>query len=92
VPRARYEAAGGGWTNIASGRLQAQADQELEQQWAGALGEDPGDEPLPLAAPEEGQPFARIHIPALGEDAVHTVVEGTRDEDLRTGPGRYAGC
>lgn len=40
--------------------------------------------------PELGQPFARIHLPTVGGDVEYAVLEGTRDEDLRTGPGRYS--
>ena len=78
------------WTNIASGRLQAQADQELEEQWDSTPAGDPGDNPLPPPVPQLGQPFARIHLPTIDPDLEYTVLEGTRDEDLRTGPGRYS--
>lgn len=67
------------WTNLAAARLQDQAAAELEQQWDNA----------PAPAPTLGEAFARVHLPALGEDAVYAVVEGTRNEDLRTGPGHY---
>lgn len=77
------------WTNLASGRLQQQADRELEQQWTGAPRADPGDDPVPPVPPGLGQPFARIHLPTLGESTTYTVLEGTRSEDLQTGPGHY---
>ena len=77
------------WTNLTSGRLQQQASDELEEQWDAAPAFDPGDEPVPPAVPALGQPFARLHLPTLGADTEYTVLEGTRNEDLRTGPGRY---
>lgn len=77
------------WTNLASARLQQEATAGLEEQWDSEPTFDAGDEPLPPPAPELGQAFARVHLPALGQDAQYTVLEGTRDEDLRTGPGHY---
>lgn len=74
------------WTNLASARLQDEATAQLENRWDDAA---PAAEPIPLTAPPLGQAFARIHLPALGEDAAYTVLEGTRNEDLRTGPGHY---
>nr|WP_230929825.1 class E sortase [Dietzia aurantiaca] len=76
------------WTNLASGHLQDEATAQLEDRWNNA---DPaaGTEPAPPVAPPPGQAFARVHLPTLGEDAAYTVLEGTRDEDLRTGPGHY---
>ncbi|UVE94428.1 class E sortase [Dietzia sp. B32] len=82
------------WTNLASGRLQAEATAGLEELWNGAPAPDAADvagAPIPSPVPTLGQPFARIHLPTLGEDAVYTVVEGVRAEDLRTGPGHYPG-
>ncbi|MGX1596525.1 class E sortase [Dietzia maris] len=88
------------WTNLASGRLQAEASAGLEERWGdgpapdasgpGAAGR-PAREPVPPPVPTLGDPFARIHLPTLGPDAVYAVVEGTRAEDLRTGPGHYPG-
>ena len=48
-------------------------------------------EPVPPAVPALGEAFARVHLPTLGDDAAYAVVEGTRAEDLRTGPGHYPG-
>ncbi len=42
-----------------------------------------------LEAPEEGEPFAAIRIPAIGLDKA--VVGGTTREALRSGPGHYPG-
>ena len=41
------------------------------------------------ASPEEGEPIATLHIPAIG--LRKTVVEGTSRESLRSGPGHYQG-
>ncbi|PTR32236.1 LPXTG-site transpeptidase (sortase) family protein [Rhodococcus sp. OK519] len=72
------------WTNFVSGRLQDEVDRSLDESWGtGAT----GDEPVALPAPALGEGFARVHIPAL--DVAYAVVEGTRNEDLRAGPGHY---
>ncbi|GAB2654606.1 class E sortase [Prescottella soli] len=72
------------WTNIVSGRLQDEVDNSLDESWSrGAT----GDEPVAPPTPALGEGFARVHIPAL--DAAYAVVEGTRNEDLRAGPGHY---
>ena len=57
------------WTNITSARLQQEATAGLEEQWASRPPSDVGDEPVPPPAPEAGQPFARLHLPTLGQDA-----------------------
>ncbi|KAA0918001.1 class E sortase [Dietzia sp. ANT_WB102] len=79
------------WTNLAAGRLQAEAAAGLEERW----GDDPAavatGEPIPPPVPPLGEPFARVHLPSLGEGAVYVAVEGVRAEDLRTGPGHYPG-
>lgn len=79
------------WTNLAAGRLQAEAAAGLEERWSDAPAVAAAAEPVPPAVPPMGAPFARIHLPTLGEDADYAVVEGTRTEDLRTGPGHYPG-
>lgn len=78
------------WTNLASGRLQAEAAAGLEEQW-NAPADIAAAEPVPPPVPPLGEPFARIHLPTLGADAVYAVVEGVRTQDLRTGPGHYPG-
>ncbi|WP_420880486.1 class E sortase [Rhodococcus sp. (in: high G+C Gram-positive bacteria)] len=74
------------WTNIVSGRLQEEVDNSLEESWGRGAGAT-GDEPVAPPTPALGEGFARLHIPAL--DAAYAVVEGTRSEDLRAGPGHY---
>src|SRR5699024_1401238 len=39
--------------------------------------------------PKLGEAFARMYIPAFGEDFQFAIVEGTHDNDLLRGPGRY---
>lgn len=75
------------WTNLASGRLQDEATAQLEVRWSDSPVAT--DVPAPMAVPTLGDAFSRLHLPTLGEGTVYTVVEGTRDEDLRTGPGHY---
>lgn len=77
------------WTNLASGRLQSEATAGLEDRWDDDPVPAPTSEPVPPEVPPLGEAFARVHLPTLGEDAVYAAVEGTRNEDLRTGPGRY---
>ena len=79
------------WTNLAAGRLQDEAAAGLEQRWDDAPAHAVASEPVPPAVPAPGEAFARVHLPALGDDAVYAVVEGVRAEDLRTGPGHYPG-
>lgn len=80
-----YEAV---WTNIVSGRLQDEVDSSLDDSWGRGAG-SAGDGAVDLPAPELGEGFARVYLPTLGPDTVHAVVEGTRNEDLRAGPGHY---
>lgn len=80
------------WTDLTSARLQARAATDLDERWAGRHDQtDPAAAatPAPLPPPVLGEAFARVHLPALGTDAHYVVVEGTRPEDLRTGPGHY---
>ena len=77
------------WTNIVSGRLQDELNNSLEESWA----EDPeapgaiDGQPVSPLIPVLGEGFARVHFPTLG--AAYAIVEGTRNEDLRAGPGHY---
>lgn len=73
------------WTNLASGRLQADADAGLAQQW-----EQERVNPRSALTPELGEAFARIHVPAYGSDWQYAIMEGTDEETLLAGPGRYA--
>lgn len=70
------------WTNLQSGRLQGEANTELESAWQN-----------PRSAPtgELGNAFAKMHIPAYGEDWQFAILRGTGDEVLWAGPGHYTG-
>ncbi|WP_309142037.1 class E sortase [Actinosynnema pretiosum] len=39
----------------------------------------------------DGKAFAKIYIPVFGADYKFSIVEGTTDKDLETGPGHYKG-
>lgn len=79
------------WTDLTSARLQARAATDLDERWAGRHVETSPSAatPAPIPTPVLGEAFARVHLPALGADAHYAVVEGTRPDDLRTGPGHY---
>lgn len=68
------------WTNVESGKLQDQAQQELDEQWKN---------PRQNLTPELGEAFARMHIPAFGPDFEFAIIEGTDENDLLRGPGHY---
>ena len=38
-----------------------------------------------------GEPFAVLHVPALGDDYSRVIVEGTAQDQLAQGPGHYIG-
>lgn len=82
-------------------QLRSRFDRELPAAAARASEDDPrtttvaappssAPRPAPAsAAPADGQPVGVIQIPAIGVDQV--VVQGTSTDDLRSGPGHYAG-
>ena len=68
------------WTNLESGRLQSQADEDLDKQW---------QNPRQRSTPELGDAIARMYIPSYGSDWNFAILEGVDDDTLRIGPGRY---
>lgn len=68
------------WTNRASAQLQEQVAQDLDERWVNPRGQ---------VAPKMGEAFARMYIPAFGSDFHFAIVEGTNEEDILAGPGRY---
>ncbi len=44
----------------------------------------------PDYSPIDGQGFAKIYVPSFGPDYAFTIIEGTSDNDLYSGPGHYA--
>lgn len=88
------------WTDVQAGRKQDNASQALEQQWAaaGAGDKSHGDAKpddlagVPIArTAAEGQGFAKIHAPKLGDKFTRTVVSGVTPFALNIGPGHYRG-
>ncbi|GAA4943507.1 LPXTG-site transpeptidase (sortase) family protein [Actinomycetospora succinea] len=75
-------------TNWMTADRQQTASEELARSWVGA---PTAAAPVATAAPEEGTPTARLTIPSLGAGHSWVVVEGTSQDDLRTGPGHYTG-
>ncbi|WP_293771627.1 class E sortase [uncultured Corynebacterium sp.] len=73
------------WTNIASGKLQDQASESLDAEW----GSGEYVNPRSTSVPKLGEAFARMYVPSFGSDFHFAIVEGTADEDLLAGPGRY---
>lgn len=72
------------WTNIASGRMQNEAEHKLEQQWDNAW-----VNPRERKAPALGDAFAKLYIPTFGADYEFAIVEGVTEQSLLIGPGRY---
>lgn len=68
------------WTNLASARMQNDAQRSLEQEWVN---------PRVASHPELGDALARMYIPAFGSDYQFAIIEGVSEEDLLAGPGRY---
>ena len=72
------------WTNIASGKMQEEAQQKLEVQWDNQW-VNPREQP----APALGDAFAKMYIPTFGSDYQFAIIEGVDEQDLLAGPGRY---
>ena len=68
------------WTNVESGQLQEEASANLEEQWRN---------PRQKMEPELGEAFAQLYIPTFGSDYHFAIIEGTNEDDLLRGPGRY---
>lgn len=71
------------WTNLKSAELQDEANQHLEQRW------NERTNPRGKLHPELGEAFARMYIPSFGSDYHFAILEGTDEDDLLKGPGRY---
>ena len=68
------------WTNVESGQLQEEASARLDEQWRN---------PRQKLEPELGEAFAQLYIPTFGSDYHFAIIEGTNEDDLLRGPGRY---
>lgn len=81
------------WTNIESHTLQTDAEKQLEEKWTAdlELGHSPREaqESYPGEAVPVGEALTRMVFPSLGDEAEFAVVEGTDQDALRIGPGRY---
>lgn len=78
------------WSNVQADRKQDDVSNHLESLW------DSSDESRVsldggLAGVGPGDPFARIYAPSLGDGFTRTVVQGTDQDALSTGPGHYVG-
>jgi sortase A len=72
---------------ISAGRQQ-DATEALEDRWTQArMGPEQPQELEPL----QGEGILRLYAPALGPDFTRTVLEGTSQDILATGPGHYTG-
>ncbi|BAC19596.1 class E sortase [Corynebacterium efficiens] len=74
------------WTNVEAGRQQAAANEGLDELWQS---EGERVNPRGRFTPELGEAFARMYIPSFGSDFHFAVIEGTDEEELLAGPGRY---
>jgi sortase (surface protein transpeptidase) len=70
-------------TDVITDRRQGELKEELREQWTA--------EPQAPHVSILGDGLAVLHIPRLGADYERVVVEGTAEEQLRQGPGHYAG-
>lgn len=74
-------------TDWLSAGKQREATAELDQQWDAPV--VPDNERTEKFRPIEGEGFAKLYIPVFGSDFVFTLLEGTTDKILETGPGHY---
>ncbi|MFP7366575.1 class E sortase [Corynebacterium callunae] len=72
------------WTNLEASQKQEVAGAQLDETW-----NDLRANPRQQLTPQLGEAFARLYIPSFGSDFNFAVVEGTSEEDLLAGPGRY---
>lgn len=80
------------WTNVEAGRQQEAANERLDELWQAEGEQQPEGErvnPRGRFTPELGEAFARMYIPSFGSDFHFAVIEGTDEEELLAGPGRY---
>ncbi len=75
------------WTNHRT----AAAQDTLRDDFHAQQQSDDGGAQQKVTAPEAGDGFGILHIPALGKDWSWVVVEGVGDDDLARGPGHFPG-
>ncbi|MDU0479179.1 class E sortase [Staphylococcus chromogenes] len=72
------------WTNVEAGQKQHDVAAKMDDSWNNEY-----VNPRKRIAPALGEAFARMYVPAFGSDFAFAIVEGTNDDDLLKGPGRY---
>jgi sortase (surface protein transpeptidase) len=79
-------------TDLLSAGKQREATAALDDQWH-QPGQDTvdGGERTNKYDLEDGKGFAKLYLPSLGPDVHFTVLEGTSDKILESGPGHYKG-
>nr|WP_042184782.1 class E sortase [Kibdelosporangium sp. MJ126-NF4] len=79
-------------TDLFSAGKQREATAALDDRW-GHPGSDvvEGGERTNKTELEDGKGFAKLYIPKFGPDFHFTVLEGTSDKTLESGPGHYKG-
>ncbi|TCO64641.1 LPXTG-site transpeptidase (sortase) family protein [Actinocrispum wychmicini] len=80
-------------TDLLSAGKQREATAALDDQWNNKKGQDTvdGGERTNKYDLEDGKGFAKLYLPSLGADVHFTVLEGTSDKTLESGPGHYKG-
>lgn len=80
-------------TDLFSAGKQREATAALDDQWHQPPGSDTveGGERTNKVELEDGKGFAKLYIPKFGADFHFTVLEGTSDKTLESGPGHYKG-
>jgi sortase A len=92
-------------TDVLAAREQQRLAEQIQEQWsasptveqpAAPAPSDGAPAPAPEPAPPAidvavGDPFAILHVPALGGDYARVVVEGVSQVELAQGPGHYIG-
>jgi sortase A len=79
-------------TDLLSAGKQRQATAALDDQWHQPNQDTvDGGERTNKYDLEDGKGFAKLYLPSLGPDVHFTVLEGTTDKILESGPGHYKG-
>ncbi len=78
-------------TDLLSAGKQREATAALDDQWDKNKDVVEGGERTNKYDLEEGKGFAKLYLPSLGPDVHFTVLEGTSDKILESGPGHYKG-
>lgn len=77
------------WSSLQANSQQAHASQQLDAMWHD--GDVLPSEDIDPGAVGEGEPIANMFIPAFGQDWKYTIVNGTGQDALMSGPGYYTG-